>query len=81
MKGLIGERVFQLYDIQGKNIINLKNFLSASYRFFQASFEEKMKLVFDIFDFDSDGIIAEEEIRAILSHIPLDLIVTLIFNI
>ena len=74
MKGLLGERVFTLYE-QNNNSVTLKAFKSISYRFFDSNFEAKIKLVFDIFDFNMDGIISEDDIRSILSHIPLNLIV------
>lgn len=79
MKGLIGERIFTLYE-QNNNTINLVAFKSTSFRFFDSSFESKLKLVFDIFDFNNIGIISEGEIRSILSHIPLDVIVFLPLN-
>lgn len=75
MKGLIGERVFHLYAKGGNGSVSLMQFLNVSYRFFQSSFDVKLKLVFDVFDIDSDGFISDGEIRTILSHIPLDLIV------
>jgi Ca2+-binding EF-hand superfamily protein len=81
MKGLIGERIFNLYDTANSNNVCLKDFLATSYRFFQSSFEDKLKLVFDIFDFDKDGQISEDDIRTILSHIPLELIVYIKFII
>ena len=75
MKGLIGERIFHLYETEKTNTIILTDFMSTSYRFFQSSFDAKLKLVFDVFDFDKNGQISEDDIRTILSHIPLEIIV------
>jgi Ca2+-binding EF-hand superfamily protein len=75
MKGLLGERIFQLYDKCNSGMITVKDFTSISQRFFMPDFDEKLHLVFDIFDFNADGLIAEEDIRSILSHIPIDQIV------
>lgn len=75
MAGLIGDRVFHLYDLDKNNHIDLIEFITVSCRFFQTSFESKLKLVFDMFDVNSDGFISGDDIRGILSHIPLDLIV------
>lgn len=80
MKGLIGERVFSLYE-QNNSVVTLMAFKSTSFRFFDSSFESKFKLVFDIFDFDQDGVISEDDIRSILSHIPLEVIVFRCFYI
>jgi len=30
-----------------------------------------MKIIFDLFDFDNDGVITKEDVIALLSHIPL----------
>ena len=30
-----------------------------------------MKLTFDIYDFDADGFISQEDARVVLSHIPI----------
>jgi len=53
-------------------------FVSVSGRFLNPSFEAKLKLVFDIYDVDSDGSISENDIRGILSHIPLEVIVRIV---
>ena len=50
-------------------------FVAISHRFFKIDFESKLKLVFDIYDFNSDGFISEKDIRGILSHVPLEVIV------
>jgi Ca2+-binding EF-hand superfamily protein len=34
--------------------------------------ETKIKLAFDIYDFDKDGFIRKEDVRLILSHVPID---------
>jgi len=31
-----------------------------------------MKLAFEIYDFDSDGYIDKEDVRLVMSHIPVD---------
>ena len=77
MGGLIGDRLFHIYDLDKNNYIDLIEFVTISCRFFQNSFESKLELVFDILDVNSDGFVSGEDIRGILSHIPLDLIVLL----
>ena len=34
--------------------------------------EDKMKLAFEIYDFDNDGYIDKEDVRLVMSHIPVD---------
>jgi len=76
IKGLMGDRIFHIYDVDKNGHIDIIEFVSVTCRLFQASFESKLGLVFDIFDVDGDKYITAEDIRAILSHIPLDVITT-----
>ncbi len=41
------------------------------FKVYYSKLESKIKLVFDIYDFDSDGLISKEDIRIVLSHIPI----------
>ena len=41
------------------------------FKIYYSKLEEKIKLVFDIYDFDSDGLISKEDIRLVLSYIPI----------
>lgn len=38
---------------------------------FSSTLDEKMQLVFKMFDFDSDGKISAQDVRLILSYIPI----------
>jgi tRNA A-37 threonylcarbamoyl transferase component Bud32 len=38
---------------------------------FTGSFEKTSKLIFDLYDFDRDGLISKEDIRTVLSYVPL----------
>jgi Ca2+-binding EF-hand superfamily protein len=67
---LIGERFFRLFDTDRDGYLNKAEFESCICRLFVPTFEEKIKLIFDLFDFDSDGKISKEGIRTLLSHIP-----------
>lgn len=77
MSGLIGDRVFHIYDVNRNGFIDLMEFVTVSGKFLQSGFDAKMKLVFDIFDINRDGFISGDDIKGILSHIPLELIVFL----
>lgn len=71
LPGLIGERVFNIFDTDKDGFSNNKEFLDASCRILSRSFEDNLKFVFDIYDFDGDGSISREDIRTLLSHVPL----------
>lgn len=38
---------------------------------YASTLDEKMKLAFEIYDFDSDGRISAEDVRLVLSYIPI----------
>ena len=40
-------------------------------RLFNNVFETNIALIFAILDFDSDGIVTREDIRTLLSHVPI----------
>lgn len=39
-------------------------------------FDENIKVVFQIYDFDKDNLISSEDIRTLLSHVPLSQLIT-----
>ena len=41
------------------------------FKIYYSDFDEQVKLVFDIYDFDRDGYITKEDVRIILSYIPV----------
>jgi len=38
---------------------------------FQGSYEQLTKFIFEFYDFDKDGRISREDVRVVLSYIPL----------
>lgn len=63
--------MFNLFDADRDGFLGRKEFLNGFCRLFACSFEENLKLVYDLFDFDSDGRISKEDMRTLLSHVPL----------
>lgn len=45
--------------------------MKAMFRIYYSPLETKFKLVFDMFDFDGDGLISKEDIHLVLSHVPI----------
>lgn len=41
------------------------------FKIYYASFDTQVKLVFEIYDFDRDGYITPEDVRIILSYVPI----------
>ena len=46
-------------------------FVEGGCRLFSNNFSENLKLIFQLVDFDKDGIVTKEDLRIVLSHIPL----------
>ena len=45
--------------------------MKAMFRIYYSPLETKFKLVFDMYDFDNDGVLTREDLHLVLSHIPL----------
>ncbi len=72
LPGLIGERYIKCMTRNPKEGIDKNGFIDAMRIVFRGILEERIRLVFDMYDFDFDGIITKEDVRMLLSHAPLD---------
>ena len=68
---MLGERFFHLMDQNNDGYVDYIEFLTGLLRVYCSTFDQKTKLVFDIYDFDSDGNISKDDISAILSYMPV----------
>ncbi len=59
------------YDKTGKGFISPKDFIAVSVSLLSANFEDKLKIVFNIFDCDCDGVLSPAEIWTVMSNVPL----------
>jgi Ca2+-binding EF-hand superfamily protein len=71
LPGILAERVYSRYDKSGKGYIAAKEFVETSIFFFSPSFDDKVKIVFELIDFNNDGKIEVEDIQTLMSHMPL----------
>lgn len=71
MQGLLGERLFSVFDANKDGCVDIREFTKAAFMLFDNEFAARLKLVFDILDVNSDGFIASEDVRRIVSHLPL----------
>lgn len=71
LPGIIGERFFHVLDLSKSGYIDLREFVHGFFKVYYSNFETKIKLSFDLYDFDRDGYITREDVRLILSHIPI----------
>lgn len=71
LPGILGERFFAVLDLSKSGHCDLREFVFGCFKIFYSNLETKMKLCFDIYDFDNDGMISSEDVRLILSHVPI----------
>ena len=71
LPGIIGERFVSVLDLSKSDYIDLREFVHGFFKVYYSNLETKIKLSFDIYDFDRDGYITKEDVRLILSHIPI----------
>lgn len=71
LPGILAERFFSLLDANQDEYIDLREFVYILFKIYYSNFDNQVKLVFDIYDFDKDGYITKEDVRIILSYIPI----------
>ena len=76
LPGILGDRFFSVLDLNGDSFVDLKEFVHGLFKIYYSNLETKIKLAFDIYDFDRDGYVKKEDIRLVLSHIPIEKIVS-----
>jgi len=71
LPGIIGDRLFTIFDQNGDGYLDLTEFASNLFKLYSSEFYVKMKLIFDLYDFDKDGFITRDDAKTLLSHVPL----------
>jgi Ca2+-binding EF-hand superfamily protein len=69
--GIIGERFRKLMDPLDTGYIDAYTFSTVMTQLSVGTIQDKIKFVFQMMDFDSDGSISKEDIKTMLLHIPL----------
>ena len=71
LPGIIGERLYSVFDTKNREYLEVDEFINGMTKLYSSNFESLCKFIFDLYDFDKDGIISKEDIRVVLSYIPL----------
>ena len=71
LPGIIGDRLYRVFNVKKRDYIGLSEFTSGMKNLFCEDYEKTSKFIFDFYDYDNDGKINKEDIRAILSYITL----------
>lgn len=71
LPGVLGERLFQVLDKNQNGYLDQNEFVSGLFRVYCSSFDQKVQLIFEIYDFDNDGFITQNDIHTIMSSMPV----------
>lgn len=72
LPGIILDRLFSVFDKNKNQFIDLDEFMNGMLTLFTESFNGLVTFIFNFYDFDKDGIITKEDMRTVLSYIPLN---------
>ena len=70
LPGLLAERFFHVLDVDKDEYLSQKEFLTGLLRLYCSKFNQKINLVFEIYDFDGDGLISKKDILTLLTSMP-----------
>ena len=68
---IVCNKIFSAFTLFKNKIMTVDMFSTNIYTLFFGDIEDKMSMMFDIFDFDGDGFIIYEDVFLILSHMHL----------
>ena len=73
LPGIISERIFSCFDADKDGILSLNEFVNGMRSLFSQaeSFDSLAKFIFNLYDFNSTGIIKKDDVRVVLSYVPL----------
>ncbi len=71
LNGIINTRLFSVFDTNNDGLLDIREFIIGMTTLFSGNFEQLLKLIFNFYDFDKDGKINLNDIRVVLSYIPI----------
>ena len=67
----ISDKLFNALDKDNNNFLNLKEFVDGLNMLYYGTFKQSAKIIFNMYDFDKDGIISREDVKILFSYLPL----------
>lgn len=61
-----------MLDLNSSGYVDLKEFVHGLFKVYYSDTDTKLKFAFDMYDFDRDGYIIQEDVRLILAHVPIE---------
>ena len=68
----IAEKLFQSFTKSSTEGLNETEFVDGFFKLYMGNFEETIDVIFNLIDFNKDGIIKKEDAKIILSYLPLN---------
>ena len=67
----IAEKLFSSFSNRNKDVLVLEEFIDGLFNLYTGSFEDTAKIIFNLLDFNKDGLINNDDVKIILSYLPL----------
>ena len=71
LPGILGERLFQYFDQDDNGFLDKAEFVKGFFRLFSSNIDTSLKFAFQFYDFDRDGFITQEDLRLVMSYVPI----------
>jgi Ca2+-binding EF-hand superfamily protein len=71
LPGIISERLFAVFDKNKSDHIDQDEFINGMTVLFSESFDKLAGFIFNLYDFNKDNLISREDIRVVLSYVPI----------
>ena len=68
---IVSDKLYYTFTMHQEKQLSYQEFSSGLYDLLFGDFDDKMSIVFDLLDFDGDGVITSEDVFLILSHFHL----------
>lgn len=72
MPGIIADRLWSVFDQDKDDYLKCDEFVAGMTILFCENYDKLVRFIFYFYDFDKDGLISKEDIRTVLSYIPLN---------
>ena len=73
LPGIISDRLYAVFDRNKNNFLDPAEFIGGMTTLFTENFEQLAKFIFRFYDFDNDNKITKEDVRVVLSYVPLNI--------